>query len=164
MRAARFFFLYTPPPLCQWEVPAVHHGSWQTNVSINTLSMLTHEKPDKFRTKHDTSATRWWMTATILIHAKINVRPLHANTRIKWLTFVHSRGLLIGSLPAAVWTALCARRTSESSVIHESKKKDKVWEKTKHVKKIRKTVCLESKRETLELLSQRTECNRIAVI
>ena len=57
------------------------------------------------------------------------------NTRIKRLTFVHSRGLLIGccSPPAAFWTALCARRTSESSVIHGSKKRKDVREEAEKV-------------------------------
>lgn len=60
------------------------------------------------------------------LHKDIHAHTLntHTSTHSEPLTFVHSRGLLIGCCcrPAAFWTALCARRTSESSVIHGNRK------------------------------------------
>lgn len=50
--------LYFPSSLINGE----YCSSWLlSNDSVNTMSMLAHEKPDTFKTKHETSATRWWV-------------------------------------------------------------------------------------------------------
>lgn len=84
-------------PLLSCQVgPTSCSSSWLLTDDSPTWCTGWHmKKPGK----HGPSAMRW------------------RDTRIRQLTLVHSRGLLIGccSLPVAFWSALCVRRMSESS-------------------------------------------------
>lgn len=77
-----------------------------------------HIKTNVICSEHKTRPTRRHVRATRQIHTSVYDIDKARRTRRRPLTFVHSRGLLIGCycLLAAAWTVLCAPRTSESSV------------------------------------------------
>lgn len=122
--------LYTSSPLCQWEVPAVHHGSRQTNAGTSTQrACLTREKLNALRTKHETSATRRWVKVTIQINTKIDFYAPDTHTHV----WNNSRSSTAGAFWLAV--APCLLHFGPLYVLDVrlnhlmARKKEKMWEK-----------------------------------